>query len=149
MAYYIRHFGLRDGKVSTKELTRAIEKAGVRGTISVDSEQNGRWTALTVNLAKNQPVAYIERCAVAPGSLGFKAIQEFLEELEEMRPESGATWVSSYLEQVQVVAWQQLKQFQVQVQVQLAVQGQVQAPVQLQVQGQAQVPVQVQAQVQV
>ncbi|QDV09230.1 hypothetical protein Poly30_47870 [Planctomycetes bacterium Poly30] len=103
MAYYIRHFGLRDGKVSEKELTRAIQNAGLRGSIHVDSHENGRWTAITVNLAKKLPVAYIERCAVSNGSLGAKAIQEFQEELDEMRPESAATWIGDYLEKVQVV----------------------------------------------
>lgn len=103
MAYYIRHFGLRDGKVSEKELTRAIQNAELRGSIHVDSHENGRWTAITVNLAKKLPVAYIERCAVRPGSLGTKAIQEFREELDELRPEAAAEWVGEYLDKVQVI----------------------------------------------
>lgn len=103
MAYYIRHFGLRDGKVSDKELTRAIQKAGLRGSIHVDAHENGRWTAITVHLAKKLPVAYIERCTVRPGSIGAKAIQEFHEEVEEMRPQSGAAWVAEFLEKVQVI----------------------------------------------
>ena len=35
MAYYIRHFGTRDGKISEKELTRAIQAASLRGSIPV------------------------------------------------------------------------------------------------------------------
>lgn len=103
MAYYIRHFGLRDGKITEKELTRAIQAAGLRGTIHVDSHDHGRWTAITVNLAKKTPVAYIERCTVRAGSIGAKAIQEFHEELDEMRPESAAGWVGEYLNKVQVI----------------------------------------------
>ena len=103
MAYYIRHFGTRDGKISEKELTRAIQGASLRGSIHVDAKEDGRWTAITVHLAKNTPVAYIERCTVSPGTIGAKAIQEFQEELEEMRPESGAAWVGEYLERVEVI----------------------------------------------
>ncbi|MFT7168858.1 MAG: hypothetical protein ACI80K_001992 [Paracoccaceae bacterium] len=103
MAYYIRHFGLRDGKVTEKELTRAIKSAGLNGSIHVDSHENGRWNAITVNLAQQRPVAYIERCAVRSGSIGAKAIQEFQEELDELQPESAAAWVGEYLDKVQVV----------------------------------------------
>ena len=103
MAYYIRHFGVRDGKVSEKELTRAIQRAELRGSVHVDTKENGQWTAITVHLAKNTPVAYIERCVVMPGTIGAKAIQEFQEELDEMRPESGAAWVGEFLERVKVI----------------------------------------------
>ncbi len=103
MAYYIRHFGIRDGKVSHKELTRAIQAANLPGSIHVDNKEDGQWTAITVYAAKKTPAAYIERCAVAPGTIGEKAIQEFQEEIDELKPESAAAWVSEYLERVKVI----------------------------------------------
>lgn len=103
MAYYIRHFGLRDGKITEKDLGRAIQNEGVRGSVHVDAHEQGRWTALTVHLAKKTPVAYIERCPVRAGTIGSRAVQEFLEDADELRPESGGAWVGNYLSRVQVV----------------------------------------------
>jgi hypothetical protein len=103
MAYYIRHFGIRDKSVSHKELTRAIQAANLSGSVHVDSKENGQWTAITVFAAKKTPAAYIERCEVRPGSIGEKSIQEFQEEIDELKPESAGAWVGEYLDRVKVI----------------------------------------------
>ncbi|NUP08853.1 MAG: hypothetical protein HOW73_22630 [Polyangiaceae bacterium] len=49
------------------------------------------------------PIARVERCAVTQGSLAQDEIAEFLDELDDCKPETAAKWLRSYLPQVATI----------------------------------------------
>jgi len=81
---------------------------GFRLTIEEGAEEE--WETLLLSSDDEVEVAIIERNPVFDGSLGQDQIADFLEDLQDCKPETGVQWLTDYLDQVKTVyAFQQLQ----------------------------------------
>src|ERR1700749_1775172 len=101
MGYYIRVLGLKDVSVSSSQLNDELVAEGHKGKVDVVQSSGDSWTELV--LRGEHEIAVIEKNVAQPGSLGQDEIKEFLEEIEDARPESAAEWLRDYLPRVKVI----------------------------------------------
>lgn len=103
MGYYVRVLGIRDDPVSVEKIRTAISESGVQATVECDGE-NLKWQVIDITHADDGPgIMQVERNPVVEGELGAEELQEFIEEVLDCKPESGAKWLQSYLPKVKVI----------------------------------------------
>ena len=77
-------------------------------TIEEGSEEE--WETLLLSSEDDVEVALIERNPVSAGSIGQDAVAEFIEDLQDCKPESGVQWLAEYLAEVKTIyAFQHLQ----------------------------------------
>jgi hypothetical protein len=103
MSYYTRVLSKRADVPSFDELSRALAEAAQGGTLSEEESEGGVWTSLLLSGPDGAPVATLDRSAVDGDSIGADEISEFLDELADCKPASGAAWVAAYLKSVKTV----------------------------------------------
>jgi hypothetical protein len=99
MGYYIRVLGTRLDDIPLKLVQSAAEPARIqleRGTAD-------RWQEVLLRHSSGAEIALIERNPVIGGELGAEELQEFIDEAEQLRPQSAAQWLTSYLPNVKVI----------------------------------------------
>lgn len=110
MSYFTRVLSKRADAPTFEELSRALAEAAPGAILSLDGDDDGLWTDLLLSAPDGGPIAAVERSLVADGSLGADEIEEFLDELDEERPASGAAWAAEYLKTVRTIfAFQHLE----------------------------------------
>jgi hypothetical protein len=99
MGYRIRILGRNVAMAPLEELQSAASPA----MIEADEGVGGDWEALILKHKSGTPIAHIEKNPVVEGQLGFDEIQEFVEEVSHLKPESAAVWLKNYLPGVAVI----------------------------------------------
>jgi hypothetical protein len=95
VGYYIRVLGEQDVPITTEELTDVLKGKHVSVV-----EEGGDWT---IRHTDGPEITVIERNPVVEGQLGTEEVQEFIEEVDNCKPESAARWLRNYLPKVRVI----------------------------------------------
>lgn len=110
MAYYTRVLSKQTEFPSLDELASSLaaEHPGCKLTVEEGSEED--WESLLLSGEDDVEIAVIERNPVTEGSAGEDDIADFMEDLEDGKPESAARWLEEYLAEVKTVyAFQHLQ----------------------------------------
>lgn len=105
MGRYVRILSPSIDPVSLSALRRRLRSEDLGASIEVVRGVPSRWTELEVvqpGEVRNA-ITVIEKNRVKSGSLGAAEIKEFLNELDHLRPVSGANWVKQYLRSVRTI----------------------------------------------
>ncbi|MGB7546698.1 MAG: hypothetical protein WBM14_03035 [Terracidiphilus sp.] len=86
----------------------AAEHADFKLTVEEGTEEE--WETLLLSGTDEVEIALVERNPVFDGSPGQDEIADFLEDLEDCKPESGVEWLTEYLGEVKTIyAFQHLQ----------------------------------------
>lgn len=110
MAYYTRVLSKDEEFPSFDELAQLIgaEHSGCKLTIEEGTEEE--WETLLLSTVDEVEVALIERNPVFDGSTGQDQVADFLEDIQDCKPESGVAWLQEYLSSVKTIyAFQHLQ----------------------------------------
>jgi hypothetical protein len=89
-------------------LLLSADHSGCKLTVEEGSEEE--WDVLLLSGEDEIEIALIERNIVSEDSLGQDEIGQFMEDLQEARPESAARWLEEYLSEVKTIyAFQHLQ----------------------------------------
>jgi hypothetical protein len=102
MGYYIRVLGIYEDVISVGELSAALEKDGLAGSISPDQEDDP-WLVLDVEAANGTRLVQIEKNFVFPGCLAQAELDEFRTLIRAHQPLSAVQWLDSYFERIKIV----------------------------------------------
>ncbi len=103
MGYYTRVLTTEEKCVPVSDLLQALEKVGFKATLDIEDGDSANWRQLTLKHPTGTEIAAIERNPVGVDTLGAEEIEEFLAELEDARPQSGADWLRSFFPRVRCV----------------------------------------------
>ena len=110
MPYYTRVLSKQEEFPSAEELAEVVRSGHPDYRLTIESGVEEDWESLLLSSVDEVEVAVLERNAVYDGSPGLDEIEDFLEELDDSKPESGARWLVDYLEDVKTVyAFQHLQ----------------------------------------
>jgi hypothetical protein len=99
MAYYIRVLSTSD-----RVLPVSVLAASLNGqTLTVVGGTDSEWDELLLAHANGREIAVIERTVVTQGSMAAEELEEFKDELDELKPVSGADWLRDFLPRVQAI----------------------------------------------
>lgn len=110
MAYYTRVLSKDEEFPPFDELAQWIraEHPGYKLTIEEGTEEE--WETLLLSGNDDVEVALIERNPVWDGSIGQDEIADFIEDLQDCKPETGVQWLTEYLGEVKTIyAFQHLQ----------------------------------------
>lgn len=110
MGYFTRVLSKDYEFPSFEELANSVraEHPGYKLTIEEGSEDV--WESLLLSSDDEVEVAVLERCPVEDGSLGQDQIADFIEDLIDVKPESGVQWLRGFLDEVKTIyAFQHLQ----------------------------------------
>ncbi|MDR3741578.1 MAG: hypothetical protein P4L40_21375 [Terracidiphilus sp.] len=103
MAYYTRVLSKDDEFPSLEELAQFIAAEHPDYTLTVEDGEEEEWDSLLLAGKDGVEVAVVERLSVFDGSVGQDAIADFIEDLQDCKPESGVEWLVKYLDEVKTV----------------------------------------------
>ncbi len=103
MGYYTRVLTAKEDCIPVNELKSALAKGRHKATIEVEAGDEVEWEQIVLRHPDGLEIASIERNPVTEGSLGAEEIDEFLAELDDAKPKSGAGWLRSYLPKVKCI----------------------------------------------
>lgn len=110
MPYYTRVLSKDEEFPAFEELAELIRAGHPDYRLTVESGEDEEWETLLLSSVDEVEVAVIERNPVFDGSTGQDEIADFLEDIQDCRPESGAEWLAEFLEEVKTVyAFQHLQ----------------------------------------
>jgi hypothetical protein len=110
VAYYTRVLSKQEDFPSFEELARLIRETHPDFKLSIESGEEEEWESLLLSSIDEVEVAVIERNPVYDGSTGQDEVADFLEEIQDCKPESGVAWLTDYLAEVKTVyAFQHLQ----------------------------------------
>ncbi len=110
MAYYTRVLSKDEEFPTFDELAQLIAAEHADFKLTVEEGTEEEWETLLLSGTDEVEVALIERNPVFDGSPGQDEIADFLEELEDCKPESGVQWLTEYLGEVKTIyAFQHLQ----------------------------------------
>jgi hypothetical protein len=110
MAYYTRVLSKDEEFPSFDELAESIRDRHPGFKLTIESGEDEEWETLLLSGDDEVEVAVIERNPVATGSTGQDEIADFLEDIQDCKPESGVEWLTEYLDEVKTVyAFQHLQ----------------------------------------
>lgn len=99
MPYYIRVLSISDSIVPANVLAGAVPNA----TLNVEAGTDDQWDELLLAHGNGREIAIIERNPVTEGSMAAEELEEFVDELDEIKPASGAEWLRGYLPRVKAI----------------------------------------------
>ena len=103
MAYYTRVLSKDEEFPLFEELAQLIRAGHPDYKLTIESGEDEEWETLLLSGEDDVEVAVIERNPVFDGSTGQDEIADFLEELQDCKPESGAQWLAEYLAEVRMI----------------------------------------------
>jgi hypothetical protein len=110
VAYYTRVLSKQEEFPSFEELARLIRDTHPDYKLTIESGEEEEWESLLLSSVDEVEVAVIERNPIYDGSTGQDEIADFLEEVQDCKPESGVAWLADYLAEVKTVyAFQHLQ----------------------------------------
>jgi hypothetical protein len=101
VGYYIRVLSPSETPVPPAILEKFLAADGRLAIISGDTD-SADWQQLTVSHANGNEVCSVERFPVST-EIGRDEIDQFLEEVDDYEPKSGAVWLTSYFSSVKTV----------------------------------------------
>jgi len=109
MGYYTRVLSKQEEFPSFDELAQLIRDTHPGFKLTIESEDD-EWETLLLSGDNEVEVAVLERNPVYDGSTGQDEIADFLEDLQDCKPESGVAWLAEYLAEVKTIyAFQHLQ----------------------------------------
>jgi hypothetical protein len=109
LSYYTRVLSKDEGIPTFEELALLIRQEHPNYKLSIEDGTEQEWENLLLS-ADDVEVALLERNPVTDGSLGQDEIAEFIEEIQDCKPESGVAWLKDYLASVKTIyAFQHLQ----------------------------------------
>lgn len=110
MAYYTRVLSRDEEFPSFEELALVIREQHPEFRLSIEEGTEEEWEILLLSGLDEVEVALIERNPVWDGSIGQDEIADFLEDLQDCKPNSGVRWLEDYLTEVKsIYAFQHLQ----------------------------------------
>ena len=110
MAYYTRVLSKDEEFPSFEELAQLIRAEHPDFKLAIEEGTEEEWETLLLSGNDEVEVALVERNPVFDGSVGQDEIADFLEDLEDCKPESGVQWLADYLAEVKTIyAFQHLQ----------------------------------------
>jgi len=103
MSYYTRVLSKQEEFPSFDELALLIRAAHPEFKLTIESGEDDEWETLLLSGNDEVEVAVLERNPVYDGSTGQDEIADFLEDIQDCKPESGAAWLAEYLAEVKTV----------------------------------------------
>ena len=110
MGYYSRVLSKDEEFPSFEELALMIREQHPEFRLSIEEGTEEEWEILLLSGLDEVEVALIERNPVWDGSIGQDEIADFLEDLQDCKPNSGVRWLEDYLTEVKsIYAFQHLQ----------------------------------------
>jgi hypothetical protein len=110
LAYYTRVLSKDEEFPSFEELEQLIQEGHPEHKLTIEEGSEEEWETLLLSSADDVEVALIERNPVSVGSIGQDEVAEFIEDLQDCKPESGVEWLAEYLAEVKTIyAFQHLQ----------------------------------------
>ena len=110
MAYYTRVLSRDEEFPSFEELALVIREQHPEFRLSIEEGTEEEWEILLLSGLDEVEVALIERNPVWDGSISQDEIADFLEDLQDCKPNSGVRWLEDYLTEVKsIYAFQHLQ----------------------------------------
>jgi hypothetical protein len=110
MGYYTRVLSKDEEFPPLDELAQFVRTEHPQFKLTLESGTVEEWESLLLSGIDEVEVAVIERNPVFDGSLGQDEIVEFIEEIEDCKPNSGVEWLRDFLASVKTVyAFQHLQ----------------------------------------
>lgn len=103
MSYYTRVLTKRPECPHIDELVEALREDHPTMTLRLEDGEAADWSQLVIAHADGREIALVERNVVEPDSLGAGELAEFVDELEDAQPASGAEWLSTFLPSVKAI----------------------------------------------
>jgi hypothetical protein len=110
LPYFTRVLSKDETFPTINELREVLRSTHPSFRLSFESGDGDDWESLLLCGDDEVEVAVLERNPVFNGSTGQDEIADFLEEVQDCRPESGVEWLTEYLAEVKTVyAFQHLQ----------------------------------------
>jgi hypothetical protein len=110
MSYYTRVLSKDEGLPPLDELAQYIRTEHPQFKLTLESGTLEEWESLLLSGMDGVEVAVIERNPVFDGSVGQDEIADFIEEIQDCKPNSGVQWLEDYLASVKTIyAFQHLQ----------------------------------------
>lgn len=110
MGYYTRVLSKDPEFPSLDELAQRLRGDHPDYRLTVEEGSEEEWESLLLAGTDGVEVAIVERNPVFEDSLGQGEIAEFLEDLEDAKPENNVAWLTEYLEEIKTIyAFQHLQ----------------------------------------
>jgi hypothetical protein len=110
MPYYTRVLSKDEESPSFEELAQLVRAGHPDYRLTVETGEEDEWEALLLSSVDEVEVAVVERNPVFDGSVGQDEIADFLEDLQECKPDSGVQWLTEFLGEVKTIyAFQHLQ----------------------------------------
>jgi hypothetical protein len=88
---------------SFEELVQLIRSEHPDYRLTIEEGDEDEWETLLLAGTDEVEVALIERNPVTDGSAGQDDIADFIEDLQDCRPESGVQWLEEFLDEVKTI----------------------------------------------
>lgn len=110
MGYYTRVLSKDDEFSPLDELAQFVRTEHPQFKLTLESGTTEEWESLLLSGIDEVEVAVIERNPVFDGSLGQDEIAEFIEDIQDCKPNSGVEWLGDFLDSVKTIyAFQHLQ----------------------------------------
>jgi hypothetical protein len=103
MSYYTRVLSKDEEYPPFDELANFIRAEQPEYRLTVEEGTEEEWESLLLAGNDEVEVAVIERYPVYDGSIGQDEIADFIEDLRDVEPESGARWLEGFLDEVKTI----------------------------------------------
>lgn len=103
MGHYIRILSPSEKIPSIARIKIALAKEKLAATLTVESDDEQKWTQLSLAHKDGNEIANIERDALTSSALVSEEIEAFLEEISDCKPASAAAWLAEYLPVVKTI----------------------------------------------
>lgn len=110
LSYYTRVLSKEEVFPPFGELAESVRTGHPGYKLTIESGDAENWESLLLSSNDEVEVAVIERNPVFEGSTGQDEIADFLEDIQDYKPESGVQWLADYLAEVKTIyAFQHLQ----------------------------------------
>ena len=110
MAYYTRVLTKQEGFPPFEDLAAFVRDGHPDCRLTIESGEEDEWETLLLSTTDEIEIAVLERNPVEDGSVGQDAVADFLEDIQDCKPESNVEWLSAFLEDVRTIyAFQHLQ----------------------------------------
>ncbi|WP_093221847.1 MULTISPECIES: hypothetical protein [unclassified Variovorax] len=99
MPYYIRVLSTTERTLPASDVARSLKSS----TLTVEAGTDDQWDELLLVHKTGREIAVIERNPVSDGSMAAEELEEFIDELQDAEPATGAKWLRDYLPKVKTI----------------------------------------------
>jgi hypothetical protein len=103
MGYFTRVLSKDEGFPSFVELAQLVRTEHPEYRLTIEEGSEEEWDTLLLSGNDEVEVALIERNPVTDGSIGQDEIADFIEDIQDCKPKSGAQWLENYLSSVRTI----------------------------------------------